>query len=456
MHKVSVNGKIHFAPDGTILSSILTDESVPHPCGSMGVCRKCLVTVNGKEELSCRYEIHSDIDVVTSEIPSVRSVSGAVTTGRITENMCFALDIGTTTLALALISADTKEIVKVITDTNPQVAYGADVISRIDYCAKNGTSPLQNILIRKINSMTESLGASAEAMFVSGNTTMLHILLGEDCTSMAVSPYTPAFLESRKVSAREIGITDARFIHTLPCISSFVGADITAGINLIDNGKCNLLIDLGTNAEIVLLKDDSFVCTSAAAGPCFEGVNISCGMNATTGAIYSYETGRIKTIENATPAGICGTGLIDVIAFLLKNSVIDENGCMECDEYEIAQGIFITQEDVRQYQVAKSAIRSAIETLTGNENLTFEKIDNIYISGGFSDRINIKNAVATGLLPDDAEGKCIPVNNSSLLGTIKFITEKNDLKTNGKYTDLSSDSAFSDLFIKNMMFRTYG
>lgn len=454
MHRITVNGKTEYVKDGTLLSSVLlkSGESVPHPCGGKGICRKCIVSVNGRDELACRYEIHSSVDVVTENPASIHSPTGAVTTDEKTRDMCLALDIGTTTIALALVSADKKEIVRVITETNPQSVYGADVISRIEHCRKNGVSDIQKILIEKINSMIKRLSVSVTDMYVSGNTVMLHILLGEDCTGMAAAPYTPVFLGKRTTDAASLGINNVSLIHTLPCISPFVGADITAGINYIDNGKCNLLVDLGTNAEIVLIKEDSFVCTSAAAGPCFEGVSISSGMSATDGAIYSYSEGRIRTIGNSIPKGICGTGLIDIIAFLLRNSVIDENGFMECDSYEVAEDIFITQEDIRQFQYAKSAIYSAILTLVTEEKIPLDKIENIYISGGFSSEINIKNAVATGLLPKEAEDRCIPVNNSSLMGTVKYIYEKKDLNKQGSHTDLSSSALFSDLFIKNMSF----
>ena len=221
------------------------------------------------------------------------------------------------------------------------------------------------------------------------------------------------------------------------------------------SGKHDLLIDLGTNAEVVLFSEKDALCTAAAAGPCFEGANISCGMSATAGAISAYGEDGIKTIADAKPLGICGTGLVDVIAVLLERGEIDETGFMECESYTLSEGVTLEGGDVRQYQLAKSAVNSAILTLMKLKNVGFEDISNMYISGGFSAKINIKNAVKTGLLPKELESKCVTLNNSSLLGAVKYAFEQNELSClldGARYIDLSSDPDFSELFIENMMF----
>ena len=244
----------------------------------------------------------------------------------------------------------------------------------------------------------------------------------------------------------------------MPNISAFVGADIVAGLNLVSapmSGKHDLLIDLGTNAEVVLFSEKDALCTAAAAGPCFEGANISCGMSATAGAISAYGEDGIKTIADAKPLGICGTGLVDVIAVLLERGEIDETGFMECESYTLSEGVTLEGGDVRQYQLAKSAVNSAILTLMKLKNVGFEDIGSMYISGGFSAKINIKNAVKTGLLPKELESKCVTLNNSSLLGAVKYAFEQNELSwllDSTRYIDLSSDPDFSELFIENMMF----
>ena len=459
MHKVTINGMVYFAQDGELLSVFLQKNggNIPHPCAGKGICKKCLVTVNGKEELSCQYTIHSDIDVFTKEIPSVHSFSDTVVSNKKTENMCFALDIGTTTLALALVSLDEKRIVDTVSETNPQVAYGADVISRIDFCAKNDQAILKNTLIKNLNAMIESLDISEPLdIFVSGNSTMLHIFLGEDCASMGQSPYTPAFTTSQVRDAADVGIIGAKRVVTLPCISAFVGADIVAGINYVGAPENNfsLLVDLGTNAEIALFSKDKILCTSAAAGPCFEGANITCGMSAVDGAVFAYEDGEAQTINSKPPEGICGTGLIDIIAELLKKGVIDNTGYMECENFFLSDNVYLNKKDIRQYQLAKSAVYSGIACLLKAAEISFEDIEKLYVSGGFSAKINIENAISTGLLPKELKEKCISINNSSLLGTVKYICEQNDLShitAIAEYIDLSENSDFSHKFIENMM-----
>ncbi len=461
MKKIKINGKTIFAEYGTLLSDALIKAGInaEHPCGGMGKCKKCIVLVNGNEELSCQYRIETDISVSIPDSGEIISETGASQTGEITENVCLALDIGTTTLALALVSLNTNEIIKVITRTNPQRTFGADIMSRIDYCTKNGTEKLHTTLISEINKMIADFKLTDEVMlYVSGNTTMLHLFFGIDCSAIGVAPYTPVFLESKHESAKKLGLAGVKEVESLPSIAAFVGADLVAGLNLVEmpqKNKYNLLIDLGTNAEIVLFSEKSVLCTSAAAGPCFEGANISCGMSATNGAVYSYSDGIVKTIGNAAPKGICGTGLIDIIAGLIANKTIDKTGFMECGEFKIADGVHLSQADVRQFQLAKSAVFSAIVTLLNTEKISSDSIGNIYISGGFSAKINIANAVKTGLLPDVFFEKYIPVNNSSLLGTVKYACEKNDLSVytkNAAYVDLSTTPDFSDLYIENMMF----
>lgn len=459
MHKVIIDGKAFCAADGQKLSTLLrgTEFSVPHPCGGRGACKKCTVVVNGKPELACQYEIHSDITVHIPAHTEILSETGAVETGEMTENMCFTLDVGTTTLALALVSLDRGEIVKVLIRTNPQTAFGADVMSRIDYCGKNGVEKLQNVVAKRVSEMIADFGLPIiDMMYVSGNATMLHLLFGVDPSSMGKAPYTPAFLESKCIQAEVLGITGVKEIVSLPSISAFVGADLVAGLNYVgmpQKGKYNLHIDLGTNAEIVLYSQNKAVCTAAAAGPCFEGANIRCGMGAEDGAIWAYEKGEIKTIGNVPAKGICGTGLIDIMASLLENESIEESGYME-EDFHLTEEVYLCQADVRQFQVAKSAVCSAVLTLMEKMGVGFDDLEEVYLSGGFSGKINIQNAVKVGLLPAELMEKCIAVKNSSLLGTAKFAYKKNDLSAylDAEYVDLSADPHFSDRFVDNMLF----
>ena len=462
MHKVTVGNKVLLANDGEILSKIFNTDSnsVEQPCGGMGTCKKCLVWVNGKKELACQYKVVGDIIVALYEKGEISSVSGARETMVRTDNMCFCLDIGTTTIALALVSLDNKEIVKVKTATNPQVKFGADVMSRIAFCQKNGVGELHNCLIDKIGRMVAEMKVEkALPMFVSANATMLHTFWNIDCSSMGVAPYKAEFLNEKTEKSFIDGVSE---IKSLPSIHSFVGADIVSGLNFVEQsskGKYSLLVDLGTNAEIVLFSNEKALCTSAAAGPCLEGANISCGVSAIKGAIseFKFENNMLSlnTIDSVEPVGICGTGLVDIIAELVKINLIDETGFLECEKFKITDNIYIDRKDVRQFQLAKSAICSGILALMKLEGIEFSQVEKVFISGGFSAKINVENACFVGLLPSELKENCVAVNNSSLLGTVKLALEPNDLTKiieKAQYVDLSTDEAFAELFMENMGF----
>ena len=457
--EITVNGRKLLTERGVLLSDVIGIEK---PCGGHGSCGKCKVIVDGSEELACRYVVTSPIKVEFKEKENIESVTGVGESGRRTERMCLVLDIGTTTLALALVSLDDKRAVRVITATNPQRAFGADVITRIEYCSKNSVDALKAPLVSEINRMIAEIGAEGiGTMYVSANTTMLHTFFGVDCSSIGVAPYTPVFLEGRREQAESLGLRGVREAISLPSVSSFVGADIVAGLNCVEmpeKGKYSLLVDLGTNAEVVLYSSESALATAAAAGPCFEGANIKCGMSATPGAIYAFEikNGRAdyKTIADEKASGICGTGLIDIISGLLESGDIDDTGYME-EDYALAEGVYLSCEDVRQYQLAKSAVYSAILSLMRTEGVSADDISKMYVSGGFSAHINLSNAVKSGLLPAELEDRAEFLNNSSLLGTIKYACGDSNVDQfvrNTRYVDLSSNAYFTDLFIRNMMF----
>lgn len=488
MLKIKVGQDILEAAQGEILSEVLRKyhKFVEQPCGGNGTCGKCKVLVDGEEALSCKYVVQSDISVELLEKGEIASVSGVKEEGKRTEHICLVLDLGTTTLAMALVSLDDKNVISVTTRTNPQIAYGADVMSRIDFCMKNSVVELQEVLVAEINHMIESVCESASChmvdtsqqsemstLYVAGNATMLHILFGVDPSTIGVAPYKAVFLEEKCEKASSLGINGVQMVQVLPSISSFVGADLVAGMNYVGmpgDGKYNLLVDLGTNAEVVLFSKRATLCTAAAAGPCFEGANITYGMSAIAGAVSEFKiatdvaddqrmTGEVKhnivTIGNVTPTGICGTGLVDIISELVKHHIIDETGYMECEEYKVAEGVFLNQKDVRQFQLAKSAVYSAIVTLMKIQDVSFDEIEHLYISGGFSAKINVKNAMRVGLLPKKLLDKCSAINNSSLLGTISYALEQNELSefvTNAMYVDLAMDSCFAELFIENMEF----
>ncbi len=448
-----------------LLSDILAEHGyfVPHPCGGRGTCKKCTVLLNGESVLACRSTLTEDATVLLPDREQISTVTGGEETARLTENVCLCLDIGTTTLALALVSLDEQRMIRTVTAPNPQRSFGADVISRIDHCMKNGVEDLQKVLLNQLHGMASSLLSSfglteVDTMYVSGNTTMLHLFFGVDCSPLGVSPYTPVFLETKTVPADSLGFSGIGNIVSLPGISAFVGADIVAGIHYVGKPEENyrILLDLGTNAEIALFSGDKILCTAAAAGPCFEGANISCGMSASEGAICAYSPdGEITVIGGGEAKGLCATGLIDLITEAVRREDIDETGFLEEDPLQVSEKVSLTGQDIREFQLAKSAIRAATECLISRAGITFEQVEGLYVAGGFSAGLNVKNAAYVGLIPEELEAKFKGINNASLLGTVKYAcTGAAALPNlyNAEYADLSADPLFSNLFMEHMMF----
>lgn len=483
MHKIEIDEKYIVCNDGALLSDVLRENGIELflPCGGMGSCGKCAVEVDGKIELACKYHVKKDIFVV---LPKKQRTFSAVETVENSysfkpefnrrddtlaresygEDTCFALDIGTTTLALALVDRSTQKAIKVLTDENPQGSFGADVISRIAYCRKNTPRDLFSVLKTKLERMLETFNFDGEKeLYVSGNTVMLHLFLNVDCSDMGIYPYTPAFLASQCVSGETLGLSRISKVITLPCISSFVGADIFAGLCCVrppQNGKYSLLVDLGTNAEVVLFSAARTLCTAAAAGPCFEGVNITCGMSASSGAICSfkpnpYGEADIKTVGGATARGICGTGLIDAVAALLEQGSIDDSGKLEDDEYYLTENVYLTQEDIRELQLAKSAVCAAVKTLMRLAGAEYDGIDTVYLSGGFSSQLDLSSASRIGLIPPKLAVKCKAMANTSLGGCVRYACERCDpfsFFARAEYVDLSLDEGFSKELVENMSF----
>lgn len=437
-------------------------------CGGHGVCGKCRVEVDGRSTLACQATVQTDAAVTMPQAGSIFSENGISQCGLLTGEPGFALDIGTTTVALALADLTQGRVAEVFTADNPQRAYGADVMSRIGHCAQGGLRELHACLTacvnRLINAACEKYQITgAQRLYAAGNTAMLHLFFNQDCGAMGAAPYTPVFLEAQRCAGAEIGLAQCREVISLPCIASFVGADITAGIASLTPpapGTCSILLDLGTNAEIALIQSDQILCTAAAAGPCFEGANISCGMGASDGAIkkITNQNGRpvLETIGGARAAGICGTGLIDAVAFLLETGAMDATGRLENGSaFAFTDSVHLTQGDIRAFQTAKSAVCSGVEILMERAGVTADAVGALYLAGGFSCFINAQNAAQCGLFPPALLERCVPVANSSLKGTLMHLFGRADagpVPSRSEYVDLACDVEFSNRFMENMFF----
>lgn len=480
--------------EGDTLLNVLRDNGfeVYAPCGGNGTCGKCSVLVRNEGVVpSCLYHLKESIEVV---LPDRREAKVLVEQHRHTIQLPLmpgksanlsvyphgvAVDIGTTTVVLYLVNLITGVIAETRAILNPQTKYGADVITRIQYTTSNrtGLKTLQKELITALNLELTILVNFAEIsedeivkIVFTGNTTMLHLLLGVNPKSLALAPFKAQFLDEQKLRGAQLDLKclPEAEVKVLPSVSAFVGADIVAGLASImpsDRHKNYLFMDIGTNGELALVTDDNILCCSTAAGPAFEGAKISCGMGAVEGAISAFSDDGYTVIGDQKPAGICGSGLIDLVAWLCDNNRIDTDGRME-DDYTIVtatetgtgQSIYLNQDDIREVQLAKSAIASGIKILMKQAGMSFDQIDTLFLAGGFGNYINTESAIRIGLLPAEMKDKIVPLGNTSGTGAIlalksvKFDDIIKELLCKTKHIELAADEVFATEFAMNMMF----
>jgi uncharacterized 2Fe-2S/4Fe-4S cluster protein (DUF4445 family) len=458
------------------------------PCGGRGRCGKCLVTVRGVGNvLACSYYPDRDIEVI---LPEKRVAEILVSQTEFLEDCNFsgpgkslgarpygvAVDIGTTTVAMYFMNLLNGSLEKIASFLNPQSIHGADVISRITYCQthKDGSAELQQLIINAINNELKLFlsqkglqSGSIERVIVSGNTTMLHLLLGADPVPIALAPFRPVFTGKQRIEGRYSGLNinpDGELI-TLPCISAYVGADIVSGLAVIKPVHRNyLFIDIGTNGEMALVDGDRIFTCATAAGPAFEGGSLSCGMAAVNGALsYFAGPGDYRVIGNREPAGICGSGIVDIVAYLLNNSIIDKTGLLKSPFVIYPDNkIEVTQQDIREIQLAKSAIYSGIKILLKTSGMKFEDINALYLAGGFGNYINTASAIRTGLLPAEPGDRIYSVGNSAGIGTLQYLKSEEfsgrleRITAVTEYIELSGSDDFITEFVMNMDFPEAG
>ncbi len=363
-------------------------------------------------------------------------------------------DIGTTTLVVSLVDLTTgKELVS-LSALNPQSLHAQDVLSRIRFAGEeDGIGVMHLVLTSELNRLITRAAAKTGVdpgnvyeVVYSGNTCMLHLATATDPAPLGKYPFTPVITGGNHLPASGIGLAVAKrgLLYLPPVISAYVGADITAGIiaaGLHRLPGTTLFIDIGTNGEMVLSRDGSLTATSTAAGPAFEGMNISCGMRASVGAIeyfHAADTGviELKTIGDAEPVGICGSGLLDIVAELVGYGVIDKRGRLAppgsggtpgfMDErltrehgkviFRISDNVYLSQKDVRQVQLAKGAIRAGISILLQEKGIEADMVDRVLIAGSFGCHLRERSLLALGLLPGEFAGKVEFVGNTARSG----------------------------------------
>lgn len=365
------------------------------------------------------------------------------------------VDIGTTTIAMTGGGGIYRAV-------NPQRCFGADVLSRIQAANSRNLDKLKELVTSEILRGMKYLynDTVPKEIIVSANTTMVHFLMGWDCSGLGQFPFTPVSLDTQKTEfANNIPMT------VIGGISTYVGGDIVSGIyscGMSESEDISLFVDLGTNGEIALGNSNKIIATSTAVGPAFEGGEISCGCASVSGAICGIDGDNIKTIDNAPPIGICGTGLIEVVYELLQKGISDKTGLLNEKYFEngytVTDKIKFTQMDMRQVQMAKAAVAAGIEILLKEYKITMNEVKNVYLSGGFGFGLNLKKTEGIGLLPKGTTDKAIVLGNSSLDGAIKYSmdarAEEKIKKIKAISTDmlLGENEYFSQRYIENINF----
>jgi uncharacterized 2Fe-2S/4Fe-4S cluster protein (DUF4445 family) len=515
--------RITVAENATILEAARTlGITIETPCNGLGTCRKCRVKIGSEDVLACRTKITKNVKIVTENKEDENKTLKILSSGQSfsyplktfiskrydgektivyggntvlgTENgdtskllYGITIDIGTTTLVMTMTDLITGNEIGYESRLNPQSAYAQDVLSRIHFASNGeGLKTLQKILIDVFNEMITSIADKTEIntkniyeTVYSGNTAMLHLACGIDPKPLGHYPYLSHIRGGEHIPATEIDISPLGKIYLPPVISAFVGPDITSGIlasQLYKQKETVLFIDIGTNGEIVLAKDGVLAATSTAAGPAFEGMNITCGMRAGNGAIERFhidDDGKIdyQVIGGIRATGICGSGLLDMIGELVRNAWIGKNGRFSLHKnidglrekdgkkvFFITDDVYVTQNDVRQIQLAKGAIRSGVEALLMKMKLTKEEINRVEIAGSFGYHLNEKSLLNIGLLPLEFEGKVTFVGNTAQSGGTAFLlntdfrTKMKQIVTEIQKIELADSENFEKIFVASLGF----
>ena len=474
---------------GKTLLEIFVEQGLSKPeapCGGKGRCGKCLIRCEGAlsapdeneikllagregYRLACLARCEGDFsyemaDGVRADIQT--DFSGEVTDSADTRRL-LSVDIGTTTVAMKLFSADGSCVAEAGA-LNPQRAYSADIMGRIDFALKGGGDTLQTAVKECVFSLLSQCCQKAsisvddiDKMVIAGNTAMLYLLMGLNPASIAEYPFRSETL---------FGYTTYLWgIETLlfPCMNAFVGGDITAAVlsaGMCEKEKNALLCDIGTNGEIALWKDGMLYVTSTSAGPAFEGAEISCGCGAVDGAVYRVwaEEGEIfaHTIGNKPACGICGSGLIDSVAAFLENGRIDQTGAIKAPLVVTANGgsISLTQNDIRAFRLAKAAIAAGIQVLLNRSKTETERVSELFLAGGFGTRLDTASSEKTGLLPSVLAKRSVSIGNAALAGATcvlfdqSLVLRAEEIAKNAVHIPLGGNEDINTAFIHNINF----
>ncbi len=479
---------------GTPLKDIIFEYGVEFPCGGKGYCGGCKIKLlsgdvkdpqkhkeliyklglDSDYRLACISEIVEDITLEIPQLESLILADNSVFTFTPLEGFGIAIDVGTTTIVAQLINLSTSQVIDVQTSRNPQTRSGSDIMSRIMHgLTKEGLEELKNLIrdeaYRLITLLLEGKNVDLKKIVLVGNSVMHHLFCGYDVKPLSMYPFETTNNESKEYSAKDLSWelkNSVQIIFARP-IASFIGSDIFAGIIASGMDKTphlTALIDLGTNGEIVVGNNEKMLCASTAAGPAFEGANIHMGMSAMSGAISSVNLADSQidyhVIGNQEALGICGSGLIDAVAVFLQNGSLDAGGALirEKEQLEIGDRVYLTQKDVREFQLAKGALAAGLQILVNKLDKSLADITRVFIAGGFGNFINLKNVTQLGMVEID-EYKIHKLGNSALIGAkmLLFTDDYSFENTLSKIEHLSldADENFQDVFVDKMFFNNY-
>jgi uncharacterized 2Fe-2S/4Fe-4S cluster protein (DUF4445 family) len=493
---------------GIILNSV---------CGGKGTCKKCLVILEpeGRQVLACQYHIRSNLTVtippgsrfleqkiLSDGIDTQTEISPDIYKKYLPVNSTapiygLAVDIGTTTVVAKLIDMRTGRCRTTEATLNPQTRFGDDIISRIAYAESvEKLTELQKIIIDCINDLILKLCEKAaieskqiHEVCVVGNTTMNHIFLKFPVSTLGRAPYKAYSLDAHDVTPNEIGlkINPDGNVHVVENISGFVGADTIAvafAADIDSAEEMTLIVDIGTNGELVLGTKDKLYAASCAAGPALEGARITCGSRAAEGAIEAVVVNDddidFDVIGNCLPGSICGSGLIDAVAVMLELGIIDKTGRFaepdtlrdnlppnifyrigtKYDEpaFYLAETVFLTQKDIRQVQLAKAAIRAGTKILQRKLNLKDSDIKHILLAGAFGNYIRKENALRIGLLPNVSPERIRFIGNAAASGAQMILISQNsrdkakELARKIEYIEIAHEKDFTGIYADCMTF----
>jgi uncharacterized 2Fe-2S/4Fe-4S cluster protein (DUF4445 family) len=475
--------------DQTPLIDVLHEFGIEFPCGGKGTCGKCriklldgnieidekhrqrLYKLNLSDEwrLACFSKCSSNITLEVEQFNHLILADESEFDFIPQTGYGIAVDLGTTTLVAQLIDLSSAKVLAVETMLNPQVRFGSDLISRIQACLDGHAEEMTRIIRSAIGTMIETMLKKYEVVIrkvvMVGNTAMQLIFSHCDVTPLSMYPFHTENLGMKSFQSEELlwKFQVSETIKFFPSIGSFVGSDILAGIaatGIHQKESYTALIDLGTNGEIVIGNKNHIVCASTAAGPAFEGANISMGMRAVTGAISSFSLDRenieAHIIGNTSPKGICGSALIDAIAILRKLDKVGLFGEINSGEghVKLVGKITLSQKDINEFQLAKAAIAAGMAILANRISILLSDIQQVYIAGGFGNYINLEHVSDLGMI-ELTEERIHKMGNTALIGAKLFLfaddTITDEILSKTIHVNLESDPNFQDIYVDKML-----